>query len=685
VRLGRGDGCGDIVLARASRAGVSTSDVARLSISDRASVSTSDVAGISTSYFKEKGGMSVKEFHYRWEYDLRAGPQALWPLVADTNRFNRDAGLPDVTRQGAVAAHGGNGRRRLRLSKFGIGVEWEEEPFEWMRPFRFGVVRRYKTGPVAEARVTAELSAREGGGTHLVYNVWARPRGALGRAVIPFQVGRISARKFAAVFRRYDALALKGEQRDGVAQTANLGAKEQALLASLRDKLVADGADAELVARLADTIETGDELTLARLRPYALADSWGTKRRDALELCLKATRAGLLDLRWELLCPLCRGAKQSARTLSDVRANLHCETCNINFTVNFDREVEIVFRPNASLRRIEVREFCVGGPQVTPHVVVQQLVPPGESRIVTPHLEEGRHRLRTPSRPGGRSVLVTPEGAGTLTLHADDDALHAAVLHADEAAASRRSDDAPLLSTRPTLTLKNDTPDEQLFIFERTTWGDQAATAAEVTALQLFRDLFAAEALRPGEQISVGQMTILFTDLRNSTRLYREIGDAVAFGAVMHHFDVLREAIAAEGGSIVKTLGDAIMAAFPRPAPALRAIIAVQSALASPPGGMRPLTLKAGIHAGPCIAVTLNERLDYFGSNVNIAARLEPLSTGEDCVITSDVRRDPEVARLLDDPDSGLSAEPLAAQLKGFDDEHFELWRVTARVNGKEA
>jgi class 3 adenylate cyclase len=694
VRLGRGDGGGDTVLARASRAGVSTSDVARLSISgcarvssfDIASHSTSDVAGISTSYLKEKGGMSVKEFHYRWEYDLRASPQALWPLVADTNRFNRDAGLPDVTRQGAVAAQGGNGRRRLRLSKFGVGVEWEEEPFEWMRPFRFGVVRRYKTGPVAEARVTAELSARAGGGTHLVYNVWARPRGALGRAVIPLQVGRISARKFAAVFRRYDALALKGEQREGVAPTANLGANERALLASLRGKLVADGADAELVARLAATIEAGDELTLARLRPYALADSWGTKRRDALELCLKATRAGLLDLRWELLCPLCRGAKQSAQTLSDVRANLHCETCNINFTVNFDREVEIVFRPNASLRRIEVREFCVGGPQVTPHVVVQQLVPPGESRIVTPHLEVGRHRLRTPSRPGGgQSVLVTPEGAGTLTLHAD-----AATLHADDDAvqaddASRPSDDAPLLSTRPTLTLRNDTPDEQLFIFERTAWGDQAATAAEVTALQLFRDLFAAEALRPGDQISVGQMTILFTDLRNSTRLYREIGDAVAFGAVMNHFDVLREAIAAEGGSIVKTLGDAIMAAFPRPAPALRAIIAVQAALASPPRGMRPLTLKAGIHAGPCIAVTLNERLDYFGSNVNIAARLEPLSTGEDCVITSDVRRDPEVARLLDDPAGGLSAEPLTVQLKGFDDEHFELWRVTGRVNGKEA
>jgi class 3 adenylate cyclase len=223
---------------------------------------------------------------------------------------------------------------------------------------------------------------------------------------------------------------------------------------------------------------------------------------------------------------------------------------------------------------------------------------------------------------------------------------------------------------------RSGTDGERLFRIEREAWGGQAATAAEVTALQLFRDLFAAEALRPGDKINVGQMTILFTDLRNSTRLYREIGDAVAFGAVMGHFDVLREEIAREGGSIVKTLGDAIMAVFPRPAPALRAIMGAQGKLASPPEGARPLTVKAGLHAGPCIAVTLNERLDYFGSNVNITARLEPLSTGEDCVITEDVRRDPEVLALLADPSSGLAAEPSEATLKGFDNECFELWRV---------
>jgi hypothetical protein len=173
------------------------------------------------------GSVKHKEFHYRWEFDLRASPQALWPLVADTNRFNRDAGVPALDGGGRAetSAAGPNARRRLRLSKLGVRVEWDEEPFEWVRPHRFGVVRRYRSGPVAEMRVAAELRARAGGGTHLVYEIWACPRGPLGRAAIPIQIGRLSARKFAQTFRRYDELALRSEQAQAAAPPA-LGGSE---------------------------------------------------------------------------------------------------------------------------------------------------------------------------------------------------------------------------------------------------------------------------------------------------------------------------------------------------------------------------------------------------------------------------------------------------------------------------
>jgi class 3 adenylate cyclase len=233
------------------------------------------------------------------------------------------------------------------------------------------------------------------------------------------------------------------------------------------------------------------------------------------------------------------------------------------------------------------------------------------------------------------------------------------------------------VSSNPELTLENQLPGQQLFVLERTSWSDQAATAAQVTALQMFRDLFSSEALRPGEQISVGSLTVVFTDLRGSTQLYRAIGDAPAFGRVMSHFDVLRAVIADEEGALVKTIGDAVMAVFRFPANAVRASLRAQKKLASLESGSDPLHLKVGIHSGACIAVTLNDRLDYFGGTINMAARLEGLSTGHDLVISNAVREDPEVEAMLGSPAEGLIALPFQMNLKGFDQEQFDLWRVS--------
>lgn len=610
--------------------------------------------------------MAYREFHYRWEYDLKASPEELWPFVADTNRFNRDTGVPPVAVENGKPSQSEN-VRRLSLSTFGVRVEWEEEPFEWIRPYRFGVVRRYLKGPVAQMRVVAELKPLDSGGTHLIYEVWAQPKTALGLTAIPIQIGFISRRAFASAFRRYDQLAAKGQSLLYQPSKANFTTGGRERLKSLSDKLIEQGASADIVRKLTELIEQADNLTLARIRSHALADYWGFARKQVLETCLWATRVGLLDLQWDLLCPHCRGAAATSRSLTGISAQVYCGSCDVDFTVNFDNTTELTFRPNPSIRQIEVREFCVGGPQVTPHIIAQQLIDTGESEELRLPLEAGRYRLRARDVPG---ELYIQAGEGGLS----------------EAALRVTVEGWPVeelkLNTNPTLRFENRTGSELFFSLERTAWSDQAATAAEVTALQMFRDLFSNEALRPGEQISVGSLTVLFTDLKDSTRLYREIGDAPAFGSVMNHFDVLREAIASEDGALVKTIGDAVMAVFRRPAGALRAILKAQKRLGNPQGGMRPLKLKVGIHAGPSIAVTLNERLDYFGCTVNMAARLEGLSTGEDVVISSVVHADPEVSELLESSDCNLMASPFEKMLKGFDEESFMLWRIKMRDEG---
>jgi adenylate cyclase len=602
-----------------------------------------------------------REFHYRWEYNLKSSPEKLWPLVADTNRFNRDTGVPavDATREKQHRLR--NARRRLRISVFGLPVEWEEQPFEWVRPARIGVTRTYSKGPIAELRVIAELTPRAEGGTRLTYQVWARPKSFLGLMAVPLQIGLLSARKFAQAFDRYDKLALTEVQLFSQASAPELSTAAKTRLETFKEKLLSNEVDENTVNRLIEFVERADNFSVTRIRPYALADDWKQSRRSVLDACLRATRLGLLDLQWDLVCPLCRGPQESEMSLKDISSKVHCETCRIDFNVNFDRFVEITFRPNAAIRNVDVKDYCIGSPQRTPHVVAQQLLPAQTSRKLALPLEEGRYRVRTLELSGEQSLRVSVEGAPSASV---------------KVSAQGWTGEELSLATQSSLTLENQTEAEQLFILERLTWSDQAATAAEVTALQIFRDLFSSEALRPGEQISVGTLTVLFTDLRNSTQLYREIGDATAFGRVMNHFDVLKKAIAEEDGALVKTIGDAVMAVFRHPAAALRAMLTAQEALGSPAKENMPLTLKAGMHAGPCIAVTLNDRLDYFGSTVNMAARLESLSTGNDVIISRAIYDDPEVRDLIGAADGKLQAVCFEMVLKGFDEECFELWRV---------
>jgi class 3 adenylate cyclase len=603
--------------------------------------------------------MPNRELHYHWEYNLKASPEKLWPFVADTNRFNRDTGVPAVEPAKTTRERLRNARRRLRLSMYGMAVEWEEQPFEWVKPSRFGVARTYSKGPIIELRALVELKPGAGGGTNLSYDFRAQPRSLVGAFLVTMQVRFSSARRFAKAFRKYDQIA-SAEVEAAPEAEVELDAAVRSRLEVIGQKLLAEGVSAEVVDHLVHFVSSADDFSLARIRPYVLADEWTLPRRDVLEACLRSTRFGLLDLQWELLCPLCRGAGETGKSLSEISSQVHCETCRIDFTVNFDRFVEVTFRPNALLRQVQSQNFCMGSPQKTPHIVAQQLLPAHSARELTLPLEPGRYRLRALELSGGQDVSVSEEGQAAANVTIADSGWPVPELR---------------LALQSSMKVENATGSEQLLILERLAWSDQSATAAEVTALQIFRDLFASEALRPGEQISVGTLTVLFTDLRNSTQLYREVGDATAFGRVMNHFDVLKQVIAEEDGALVKTIGDAVMAVFRKPSSALQAMLRAQEMLAMPPAGVEPLTLKAGVHTGPCIAVTLNDRLDYFGSTVNMAARLEGLSTGNDVIISRVLYDDPEVREFV--ANENLQATPFEILLKGFQEERFELWRIS--------
>lgn len=653
------------------------------------------------------------ELHYRWQRRLKSSPEALWPLVADTNRFDKDARLPIVSFADPEGPARDNGRRDVFLTWMGQRIEWVEEPFQWVRPHRLSVTRHYTRGPLRRLTAAISLATDAGAGTLFTYELFITPANLLGRLAAPIQLGRVFKRNVNRVIALYDREAASAARAaaDVLSNSTLLESTRGVVLApggndrlsSFEKSLIERGSPPALVERLARAIRRGDDLDLHRMRPYAFADRWGDDRRAVLELFLSATRAGMLEFQWEILCPMCRGSKSKSARLAELAESVHCEACQIDFTANFDQLVELTFHPSASIRPISVADYCVGSPQRTPHIAVQQLLAPAESVEVNPNLERGRYRVRASQIPGG-GLLDAEESPPRRRGERGEE-------NGDTGNKDKTGDRADVISISengwpdhpitalltPSITLRNDTEREQLVAIERMEWSDQAATAAQVTALQAFRDLFSTEALRPGQRISVGSVTLMFTDLRGSTAMYREIGDAPAFGTVMEHFEILKSIIARHNGAVIKTIGDAVMAVFRNPADAVRAAIEAQHTLAHPacdvpdsptsrngaahaqPGAVglpRALTLKAALHTGPCIAVTLNDRLDYFGSTVNIAARLVALSRGDDVVISDEVRADAEVRELLRSilPNGACANEE--CELRGITDRRFSIARL---------
>ena len=175
-------------------------------------------------------------------------------------------------------------------------------------------------------------------------------------------------------------------------------------------------------------------------------------------------------------------------------------------------------------------------------------------------------------------------------------------------------------------------------------------TAKRLLTNPTFHDIYRTNTLGVDQRLKITSLTFLFTDLRGSPDLYDRVGDLAAFDLVRAHSRMLQEIVALEGGAVVKTIGDAVMASFPTPDRAVAAALRMREAMPGlEAGGARGgLLLKIGIHEGPCLAVTLNERQDYLGQTVNIAARVQGPASSRSIFATGPEVEHLEAARLLE-------------------------------------
>jgi len=588
--------------------------------------------------------MTARAQHWTWHFDQP--PEAVWPALADTARFNNALGLPrhritERSQPDGTVQYSGDARIGP------LALAWRDLPVEWVANQRFRHARVFTRGPFRTFVATLVL-APEGNGCRADYTLEAEPANPLGRALLAFGFFRMAGQALEKQLAHVREFAAGRRAEPFEYKTVSIAGDARARLDAGIARLVSAGADAALAERLRAFILGGSEIDLLHIRPLRLARLWQAPERAVIELCLLATRAGVLSMHWDLLCPNCRGPKLAVASLDRLPQGAHCPTCNIDYGRDFARNVELAFSPAPAIRRVEEGEFCLFGPMTTPHVVLQQTLAPGEARDVPAVLAHGAYRLRG-LHPGTEALVEWRDGGFPALVLSDEG------VSAGEA------------SPKGTVRIVSRARGERTVVVESREWVREALTAHRVTTMQAFRDLFATEALRPGDEVGVGHVTLMFTDLRGSTALYSRIGDARAYQLVREHFAYMAEAVRAHDGGIVKTIGDAVMAAFSDPADAVRAALAIQGNVdsfnrAHGLGAADGLVIKLGLHGGPCIVVTLNERLDYFGSTVNLAARLQGQSRGGDIVISRALADDPAVAAVLGSVPSATER----AQVKGF-------------------
>lgn len=586
------------------------------------------------------------------ELYLNVPREQLWQVVRDTDRLNRALGLPPVTYHVLPRSEGGveiEGEFQLG----GKRIRWLEQPFEWVEGRRHFVVRSYRNGPLREFRGGLAL-ADFNGGTRVTLRAELHPRGLLGWVLARFRAPGL-ARGFEQLCRAVELQVLSEQPVVLPGEAPENGEEIRRQIARVLSSPEARGLlspDDALTLLLREHLATAPDRDVARIRPLSLARHWDRPGMEVVRLCLKATRAGLLELTWDVICPGCRGTKQRATSLAALAGESHCETCQIRFDLNFDQAVEASFRPHPNVRKVEENRFCAFGPGNTPHVLAQLRLEPGGRLEETVPLPQGRYRLRSPEAPAATWVDAGEDGPAAALFRIRPEGTET---------------DAPRLAAGAVaVTVENALPSPARLLLERAEWAQDAATAALVSTVQEFRDLFSAEALSPQTQLSIGSLSFLFTDLKGSTTLYAELGDARAYALVRDHFTFLREAVWRFEGAIVKTIGDAIMAVFYDPHHAVACALAVQKGVAEfnrshPPGSV---VVKMGIHTGACLAVRLNDALDYFGSTVNMASRVQGLSEGGDIVVTEAVVRDVAVSALLEQEQPAV--EELNVELKGM-------------------
>jgi hypothetical protein len=551
--------------------------------------------------------------------------------------MNQVVGLPPVHVE-RVRAEGSN-KTFLSNKVLGIAMRWQEYPFEWVEGRSWSVLRVFEQGLTRWYRVRMELHALPAGGTRLCYSMEFEPVIGFLAWIIKLEVGVKQKAKLIRIFKRVDALIEQGAVRrtpSPHAEPPSADSRLRRLVSAKLEALRAQHVDPAILNALEQHVVDGSDVEIARLRPLRFARAHGLDERAFTEACLLAARQGLLNLLWDVVCPLCQIPATFVESLQRLETHSGCPACELSFPLNFADSVELVFRVAPEVRANEVRAYCIGGPAHSPHVAAQVCLAPGEGQVLSLELSEGRHRIRSPQLPG---VIELDVGAEHGFARAD--LVVGARLRQVRTKGSSSEDQrlglqaaepvVKLSNGQQTIALRNELLHEVTLRVERTAGRDDALTAARAWSMPRFRELFPGETLESGRLVAVGQLSFLVLRVVDHLGLIDRRGDAVALADTVRAFDQVQAISEKYGGRLAAMSMDAAISVFERPDDAIAACLGLWKAL----GDESMVGCSLALHRGAAVATTINDRMAYYGRTLAQALELSEPRLPRQLVISS--------------------------------------------------
>jgi hypothetical protein len=571
-----------------------------------------------------------KKLNFLWKFELNVLPEELWDYLADTSTTNKKLGLPPMEFKEV------NGKLLGKTKNVGLAVEWEEVPWQWEFPKFIKNERIYFKGFAKYVRAMYLLK-RVNNHTELsIYFGWI-PKSKWGEILLKIAMPKIQ-QKYKNYLLELEKI-IKNKTINLDLRILNEDEKKQ-ILNNIQKKYqqINDDFLNLYFPKIWNYLLDQSNNFLYRIKIKKVAKDLELDLYEVIKFFLKSTKEGIFILSYDIICPHCRGVRNELKNLGEIPEISNCEVCQIDFYSTNLNSIEVTFKIHPSILKVQQEFYCAAEPAKKPHIILQKRIEPKSNYQFNINFIKEIYRLRWKGQKKYILLKYNTEGKEELIINqffTEDQLIE--------------------LKQNSQITIFNESEEVKEIILEYFTEDELYLRPSELFNVQDFRDLFSEQVLNTNIKLDIGIQYLMLIDVVGSTKLYIEKGDDFAFYKIKKFFEVAYSLIKNFKGAIVKTMGDAIFASLPDEDSLLSCAKEILKTFKN-----EDIHIRIVLNSGKVFAVNLNTGIDYFGTPVNLLAKMEKYLNSQQIAVPEHIyKKDPNKHYFNDLEYIGLESIPL--------------------------